>query len=54
MILLNPGPVRLSARVRAALGAPDLCHREPEFAALQDRIRRQLREDGWGDAVPDA
>lgn len=34
MILLNPGPVTLSARVRAALGREDLCHREPEFAAL--------------------
>lgn len=42
MILLNPGPVTLSARVRAALARPDLCHREPEFAALQSRIRHRL------------
>jgi len=42
LILLNPGPVTLSARVRAALAAPDLCHREPEFADLQNAIRRQL------------
>ncbi|MFO1436030.1 MAG: 2-aminoethylphosphonate aminotransferase [Gammaproteobacteria bacterium] len=42
MLLLNPGPVTLSARVRAALTGPDLCHREPEFAQLQTRIREQL------------
>ncbi len=41
-ILLNPGPVNLSARVRAALMNPDLCHREPEFADLQDDIRARL------------
>jgi 2-aminoethylphosphonate-pyruvate transaminase len=42
VILLNPGPVNLSARVRAALAGPDMCHREPEFSRLQDRIRRGL------------
>jgi len=41
-ILLNPGPVNLSARVRKAMLRPDLCHREPEFAILQDRIRANL------------
>lgn len=41
-ILLNPGPVNLSARVRRALLRPDLCHREPEFAELQKRIRANL------------
>jgi 2-aminoethylphosphonate-pyruvate transaminase len=41
-ILLNPGPVTLSARVRDALLGPDLCHREVEFAALQSKIRQQL------------
>lgn len=41
-ILLNPGPVNLSARVRKALLRPDLCHREAEFARLQDRIRANL------------
>lgn len=41
-ILLNPGPVTLSERVRAALSRPDLCHREPEFAALQNDIRSRL------------
>ena len=41
-ILLNPGPVTLSERVRAALLGPDLCHREQEFATLQDGLRRKL------------
>ncbi|MGQ0658024.1 MAG: 2-aminoethylphosphonate aminotransferase [Chromatiales bacterium] len=44
IVLLNPGPVTLSARVRAALKRPDLCHREPEFAELQNRIRARLLE----------
>ncbi len=43
-ILLNPGPVTLSERVRAALLGPDLCHRESEFASLQDGLRRKLLE----------
>ena len=42
MILLNPGPVRLSPRVRNAMQSPELCHREPEFAALQESVRAQL------------
>lgn len=42
MILLNPGPVTLSERVRQALLSPDLCHREPEFFDLQDEIRARL------------
>src|SRR5207244_13282189 len=42
MILLNPGPVNVSPRVRAALGRADLCHREPEFGELQRSIRSRL------------
>ena len=41
-ILLNPGPVSLSPGVRKAAAATDLCHREPEFFALQDRVRSKL------------
>lgn len=41
-ILLNPGPVNVSDRVRRALLGPDLCHREPEFFDLQDAIRDRL------------
>ncbi len=40
--LLNPGPVSMSERVRGALGAPDVCHREPEFQELFGRVRRRL------------
>lgn len=42
MILLNPGPVTLSARVRAALQRDDLCHREAEFATLSLGLRTSL------------
>ena len=41
-VLMNPGPVVLSERVRNALLKPDLCHREPEFIDLQNEIRRDL------------
>lgn len=41
-LLLNPGPVTLTTRVRQALLQPDLCHREPEFSELQDGIREDL------------
>src|SRR5215467_7897288 len=42
MILLNPGPVNVSDRVRQALLRPDLCHRESEFADLVEGIRDKL------------
>jgi 2-aminoethylphosphonate-pyruvate transaminase len=42
VILLNPGPVTLSARVRSSLLGPDLCHRESEFFDLQDELRSGL------------
>ena len=42
MLLLNPGPVTLSERVRRSLLQPDLCHRESEFFDLQDEIRNRL------------
>ena len=41
-ILLNPGPVTLTDRVRAALTQGDWCHREPEFAALMRDINQRL------------
>jgi 2-aminoethylphosphonate-pyruvate transaminase len=40
--LLNPGPVSMSARVHRALGSPDVCHREPEFAEVVRRVRERL------------
>jgi 2-aminoethylphosphonate-pyruvate transaminase len=42
MLLLNPGPVTLSERVRNSLLQPDLCHRESEFFDLQDEARARL------------
>jgi 2-aminoethylphosphonate-pyruvate transaminase len=41
-ILLNPGPVTLSDRVRQSLLKEDLCHRESEFAALMLDIKTRL------------
>lgn len=42
MLLLNPGPVTISERVRRSLLGPDLCHREDEFFDLQDDVRARL------------
>ena len=42
MILLNPGPVNVSERVRQALLRPDICHRESEFSDLLTGIRQKL------------
>lgn len=41
-ILLNPGPVTLTERVRNALIRDDWCHREPEFAELTREINAEL------------
>ncbi|GLU30926.1 2-aminoethylphosphonate aminotransferase [Trinickia caryophylli] len=42
MLLLNPGPVTLTERVRKSLLQTDLCHRESEFYDLQDEARKRL------------
>jgi len=44
MILLSPGPVNISERVREALAGPDRCHREPEYARIQSDVRGLLQE----------
>jgi len=41
-ILLNPGPVNVSDRVRAAAARGDACHREPEIAATVAHVRELL------------
>ncbi len=41
-ILLNPGPVNISERVRKSLLRPDICHREPEFIDLQNSVRQKI------------
>jgi hypothetical protein len=55
MVLLNPGPVTLTERVRWSL-QPDLCQRESEFFALQDEARslgELCRKRGIGLLVDD-
>ncbi len=42
MVLLNPGPVNVSERVRQALLRPDICHRESEFTEMLHRIQEKL------------
>ena len=42
MLLLNPGPVTLTERVRHSLLQADLCHRESEFFDLQDEAKARL------------
>src|SRR3990167_6800233 len=46
-ILLCPGPVNTTSEVRRALLRQDLCHREPEFSVLLQRVRRNLLK-GFG------
>lgn len=41
-ILLNPGPVNVKEKVRNALLAPDMCHREPEFGRLMTGCAEKL------------
>ncbi|MDA0737814.1 MAG: aminotransferase class V-fold PLP-dependent enzyme [Nitrospirae bacterium] len=42
MMLLNPGPVNVSDRVRKALTLPDMCHREAECDELIQNIQQKL------------
>jgi 2-aminoethylphosphonate-pyruvate transaminase len=41
-VLLNPGPVSVHPQVRDALAYPDVCHREPEVAALMANTRAKI------------
>jgi len=43
--LMNPGPINVHPRVRAALAASlDQCHREREYLDMQSRVRAKLVE----------
>ncbi|MFD7420958.1 pyridoxal-phosphate-dependent aminotransferase family protein [Streptomyces californicus] len=44
VVLLNPGPVNVHDRVRAALAGPDECHREPESQALLGTVGGKITE----------
>ncbi len=41
-VLMNPGPVNVTPRVRRALLSPDICHREKEFSLLLKEIRGKI------------
>src|SRR3972149_9590282 len=49
LVLLNPGPVMVSERVRKALTYPDMCHRESEFSQVLTRVRQKLVQVCGGD-----
>src|ERR1022692_3915647 len=42
-VLFSPGPVMTSARVKAALVHHDVCHRDPDYAAVVERLQQKLR-----------
>ena len=42
-VLLNPGPVMTSARVKAALVHHDVCHRDDDYAGVVRRLESKLR-----------
>lgn len=41
-ILMNPGPTNVSESVRNAIKTRDICHREPEFSQVLQRVRENL------------
>lgn len=43
-VLLNPGPVNTSARVKAALVHDDVCHRDPAYSDVLLRVTGKLRK----------
>ncbi|GAA0664655.1 2-aminoethylphosphonate aminotransferase [Kitasatospora atroaurantiaca] len=49
VVLLNPGPVNVHERVKAAIGSPDECHREPEAQDLLATVGRKVTEVCGGD-----
>jgi 2-aminoethylphosphonate-pyruvate transaminase len=42
-VLLNPGPVMTSARVKAALVHHDVCHRDEDYSGIVRRLQDKLR-----------
>jgi 2-aminoethylphosphonate-pyruvate transaminase len=41
-VLFNPGPVNLHAEIKDSLFNMELCHRQPEFEALRERVASRL------------
>lgn len=48
-VLLNPGPVLTTPRVKAALVNHDMCHRDQDFAQLVRNLRQKLKIVFGGD-----
>ncbi len=48
-VLLNPGPVLTTPRVKAALVNHDMCHRDEDFAHLVRNLRQKLKVVFGGD-----
>lgn len=48
-VLLNPGPVLTTPRVKAALVNHDMCHRDQDFAQLVGSLRQKLKMVFGGD-----
>jgi 2-aminoethylphosphonate-pyruvate transaminase len=42
-VLLNPGPVMTSARVKASLVHHDVCHRDEDYSGVLRRLEQKLR-----------
>ena len=42
-VLLNPGPVMTSARVKATLVHHDVCHRDADYSGVVERLQEKLR-----------
>ena len=42
-VLLNPGPVMTSARVKASLVHYDVCHRDADYSGVVGRLQEKLR-----------
>src|SRR6185312_2007158 len=42
VIIFSPGPSNISERVRRALLAPDICHRDSEFTELLRSVRERI------------
>src|SRR5919197_1768997 len=56
LVLLNPGPALTTERVKRAAAGVDVCHREPEWAQVEARVRSKLRavagvSDDWSVAL---
>lgn len=41
-VLFNPGPVNLHPAIKDNLLNVELCHRQPEFEALRERVMARL------------